>query len=66
MSRRQYFTGEDFSRVYDFNTIDVISVLGAATSDISEMVIREIGETVKELEKEEKQSNSHICERANL
>jgi hypothetical protein len=52
---RQYFTREDFSRVYDFNTIDVISVLGAATSDISEMILRDIGETVKELEKEEKQ-----------
>ena len=52
---RQYFTREDFSRVYDFNTIDVISVLGAATSDISEMILRDIGETVKELEKGEKQ-----------
>lgn len=52
-----YFTREDFSHIYDFNTIPVISVLGAATSDISEMVIREIAETVKGLEKEEKQSN---------
>lgn len=52
-----YFTRDDFSHIYDFNTVPVISVLGAATSDISEMVIREIAETVKELEKEEKQSN---------
>lgn len=52
-----YFTRDDFSHIYDFNTIPVISVLGAATSDISEMVIREIAETVKGLEKEEKQSN---------
>ena len=52
-----YFTRDDFSHIYDFNTIPVISVLGAATSDISEMVIREIAETVKGLEKEEKQNN---------
>lgn len=52
-----FFTRDDFSHIYDFNTVPVISVLGAATSDISEMVIREIAETIKELEKEEKQSN---------
>ena len=51
---RQYFSREDFSHLFDFNTVEVISVLGAAVSDISEMVIREMGETVKEMEKEEK------------
>lgn len=51
---RQYFDREDFSHLFDFNTVEVISVLGAAVSDISEMVIRETGETVKEMEKEEK------------
>ena len=51
----EYFSREDFKHIFDFNTNSVISVLGSATSDISEMVIKEIGETVKELEKEEKQ-----------
>ena len=51
---RQYFDREDFSHLFDFNTVEVISVLGAAVSDISEMVIREMGETVKEMEKEER------------
>ena len=46
---RQYFDREDFSHLFDFNTVEVISVLGAAVSDISEMVIREMGETVKEI-----------------
>ena len=50
---RQYFDREDFSHLFDFNTVEVISVLGAAVSDISEMVIREMGETVKEMEKKE-------------
>ena len=52
---REYFSREDFEHIFDFNTNSVISVLGSATSDISEMVIKEIGETVKELEKEKKQ-----------
>ena len=51
---RRYFDREDFSHLFDFNTVEVISVLGAAVSDISEMVIREMGETVKEMEKEER------------
>ncbi len=51
----EYISREDFEHIFDFNTNAVISVLGSATSDISEMVIKEIGETVKELEKEEKQ-----------
>ena len=51
---RQYFDREDFSHLFDFNTVEVISVLGAAVSDISEMVIREMGETLKEMEKEER------------
>ena len=51
---RQYFDREDFNHLFDFNTVEVISVLGAAASDISEMVIREMGETVKEMEKEER------------
>lgn len=54
---RRYFDREDFRHLFDFNTVEVISVLGAAVSDISEMVIREMGETVREMEKEEKREN---------
>lgn len=57
---RQYFDREDFSHLFDFNTLEVISVLGAAVSDISEMVIREMGETVKEMEKEKSGRFAHL------
>jgi N12 class adenine-specific DNA methylase/adenine-specific DNA methylase len=50
----RYFGVEDFDHVYDFNTPETISVLGAAASDISEMVLRDMGETVKEQEKEKR------------
>ena len=60
----EYFSREDFEHIFDFNTNAVISVLGSATSDISEMVIKEIGETVKELEKEEiEKALIYECER---
>ena len=51
---RRFFSAEDFSRVYDFNTPDTIAVLGGAASDISEMAIREIEATVRALDKEER------------
>ena len=51
---KQYFDREDFSHPFDFNTVEVISVLGSAASDISEMILREMGETVRVLEKKEK------------
>ena len=54
---RQYFTGEDFSHVYDFNTPETVSVLGDAASDISEMMLREIEVTVRALQREEKKHN---------
>ena len=50
-----YFTAEDFARVYDFDTPETLSILGAATSDIAEMALREIASTVLSLQKQEYQ-----------
>lgn len=50
----EYLSLEDFQGVFNFNTLETVSRLGAATSDISEMVLREIGMSVKELQKAEK------------
>lgn len=49
-----YLTSEDFQGIVNFNTLDTVSRLGAAASDISEMLLREIGTTVKELQKAER------------
>ena len=47
---REHFTCEDFAHIYDFNTPETLSILGAAVSDIAEMPLREIAEkTVDEL-----------------
>ncbi len=50
----EYLSFEDFQGIVNFNTLDTVSRLGAATSDISEMLLREIGTTVKELQIAEK------------
>jgi len=49
-----YFTQEDFQKIFEFNTFDTVSVLGTATSDISKMVLLEIGRTVDRLDREQK------------
>lgn len=59
---REYFTGEDFLRVGDFNTPETISVLGAATSDIAEMALREIAATVLSQIREENRRGSLLQE----
>ena len=48
LNAEQRFGAEDFSHVYDFNTLETISILGAATSDVSEMLLREVERTVRE------------------
>ena len=46
----EYLTFEDFQSTVNFNTLDTVSQLGAAASDISEMLLRQIEATVKELQ----------------
>ena len=48
---------ESFPHLYDFNTIETISILGTASSDIAEMMLREVARTVRELEKEERNAD---------
>ena len=48
----EYFEREDFQGIVNFNTLDSLSVLGEATSDIAEMGLTEIGKTVLSLQRE--------------
>ena len=47
-----YLTDDDFEPITQFNTIETISRLGEATSDISEMILRQIERSVRQIEKE--------------
>ena len=49
-----YYAPEDFAWVIDFNTPDAAAVLGNATSDISEMLLREVERAVRAVEREGK------------
>ena len=56
-----FFSFEDFQGVVNFNTIDTVSRLGAAASDISEMLLREIEATVKDLQKTERKQTRTVA-----
>lgn len=49
LSPREYFEKQDFTPVMDFNTPATISHLGAATADISEMILRQIERSVRSI-----------------
>ena len=49
LSPREYFEKQGFLPVMDFNTPATISQLGAATADISEMVLRQIERSVRSI-----------------
>ena len=53
----RYIPPESFPHLYDFNTIETISILGTASSDIAEMMLRDVARTVRELEKEERNAD---------
>ena len=52
-----FFDTDDFREVVNFNTPDTVNILGCATSEIGEMVLREIEETVRSAERDEKRQN---------
>lgn len=54
---QEFFNGEDFAHIYDFNTPETLSILGGAVSDIAEMPLREIASTVRSLYREEQKQN---------
>ncbi len=61
---QEYFSGEDFAHVFDFNTLETLSILGGAVSDISEMPLREIASTVRNLYREEQEQNRTFARQA--
>ncbi len=59
----EYFSSEDFTRIYDFNTLKTLAILGTAASDIAEMPLREIATTVLDLYREEQKQNRTFAQR---
>ncbi len=47
----KHFGAEDFKDISDFNTSETVAIIGDAASDISQMVLRKIFETIKNIQK---------------
>ena len=52
-----YFEREDFAEITNFNTPQTLNAVGIATSDISEMALREISAAVRNVQIEAKRQN---------
>ncbi|RKI38504.1 DNA helicase [bacterium D16-51] len=52
-----YFEHEDFAEITNFNTPQTLNAIGIATSDISEMALREISAAVRNVQIEAKRQN---------
>lgn len=60
-----YYDADDFSDVTEFNTGETIAVLGNAESDIAEMILREIEQTIRTEIREEKK-NRTVAEKTKI
>ena len=60
----EYFEAEDFSDITNFNTPATINAIGLAASDISEMALREISQTVRNVQIAEKSQNHTFAQPA--
>ena len=49
-----YLDKDDFRNITDFNTPELVNLFGTATSDVAEMALGEISDTILKLQKEEK------------
>ena len=56
-----YFDHEDFLSIFDFNTPEAVAALGTAVSQINQQVLRQIGVTIRNYEREQlaERSNHH-------
>ena len=55
----RYFTHEDFMAIFDFNTPATIGALGTAISQINQQVLRQIGVTIRNAEREAIKERRH-------
>lgn len=56
-----YFEPEDFADITSFNTPDTLNAIGIATSDISEMTLREISSAIRSVQIEAREQNHTVA-----
>ena len=63
LDANEFFDREDFADIVNFNTPATINAIGIATSDIAEMALREISQSVRNVQIAEKDQNRTFAQR---
>ena len=63
LDTNEFFDREDFADIVNFNTPASINAIGIATSDIAEMALREISQSIRNVQMAEKDQNRTFAQR---
>lgn len=63
LDTNEFFDREDFADIVNFNTPATINAIGIATSDIAEMALREISQSIRDVQMAEKDQNRTFAQR---
>lgn len=63
LDTNEFFDREDFADIVNFNTPATINAIGIATSDIAEMALREISQSIRNVQIAEKDQNRTFAQR---
>ena len=63
LDTNEFFDREDFADIVNFNTPATINAIGVATSDITEMALREISQSIRNVQIAEKDQNRTFAQK---
>ena len=63
LDTNEFFDREDFADIVNFNTPATINAIGVATSDIAEMALREISQSIRNVQIAEKDQNRTFAQK---
>ena len=63
LDTNEFFDREDFADIVNFNTPAMINAIGVATSDIAEMALREISQSIRNVQIAEKDQNRTFAQK---
>ena len=63
LDTNEFFDHDDFADIVNFNTPATINAIGVATSDIAEMALREISQSIRNVQMAEKDQNRTFAQR---
>ena len=63
LDTNEFFDREDFADIVNFNTPATINAIGVATSDIAEMALREISQSIRNVQIAEKDQNRSFAQK---